>query len=653
MQATQTYANTRPSATERTWSVEILAYILLILLSLVVRLAELDAVPMTEREAVDALAAWAVVYPQTPAQPQPASNPIGFWGQLIGFSLLGGTELAARLFGLIGGMVLILMPLLFRHWIGPSRTFLFSLLLSASPVGIIASRSAEPMVWTMVLALGALWAAWRYVESPTTRRGWWLGGWGLSLILLGEGGLWVALILMGAAFLTLWWMAFNAPYELGTPGDVLLARVRGLLNGFPVAQALLLGLGLVFLLGTGFMLYPMGLGVVGNNLGATLAALWTPAHPKMPPLVGVGTVFVYELPLLIFVLAGMFGLLHLERLGFTERLGLMAFILAALFMLILQGATPAWALWLSLPLAWIASGVAQELMMDRPISIFWFNGLSDEGELFSYRYAWVKWFLGLLALALFSTLLLHLQEVGRGLLAVPTGQPLGDTVSMMFSETLGQFRYSLVWTFVTMIFFVVGFFLVASVWGNDHALQGLGLGALAFILLGGIGTGWNASVEKASHSAEYWHMAEGGVSADAPLLRRTLFDVAQRHTRGFPNLEMAIVQDENQGLRSDGLMAWLVRDFVNARWVSSIEAARGTSIVIAPYADNNNELPLGGNYVGQSFALRQRWGASQLDALDVLGWWLLRRLRPANADNLVMERAVLWLSMDVYNNVGR
>jgi hypothetical protein len=608
---------------------------------------------MSEREAVDALAAWTLVYPQTQAQAQPASNPIGFWGQLIGFSLLGGTEFAARLFGLVGGLALILMPLLFRSWLGPARVFLLSLLLAASPVGILASRGAEPMIWTMVLALGVLWAAWRYAEAPTTQRGWWLGGWGVALVLLGEGGLWVALILAGAGALALWWTAFfNAPDELGAPGDVLLARVRGLLDGFPLAQALLFGLGLVFLLGTGFMFHPPGLGVVGNNLGATLSALWTPAHPNMPLLVGLGTLLVYELPLLVFALAGLFALNHLERLGFSERLALMIFALGVLTLFVLRGATPAWALWLCLPLAWIASAVALELMVDRPISIFWFNGLSDEGELFSYRYAWVKWLLGVLAFALFATLLLHLQEVGRGLLAVPTGQPLGDTVSMMFSETLGQFRYSLVWTFVTVIFFVVGFFLVASVWGSDHALQGLGLGALAFILLGGLGAGWNASVEKADHAAEYWHIAEGGVSDDAPLLRQTLFDVAQRQTRGFPNLQIAIVQDEAQGLRPDGLMGWLTRDFVNARWVSSVEAAQGMPIMIIPYVDNNNELPLGGNYVGQSFALRQRW-TSQLEALDVLGWWLLRRLRPASADTLVTERAVLWLSIDVYNNVQR
>ncbi|MCS6835176.1 MAG: glycosyltransferase family 39 protein [Anaerolineae bacterium] len=653
MQATQTYLNASTKATGRSWSAEILAYVLLFLLALVVRLAELDAVPMTDREAIDALAAWVVVYPQTSAQPQPASNPMGFWGQLLGFSLLGGTEFAARLFGLIGGLVLILMPLLFRPWIGPSRAFLLCLLLAASPIGIIASRSAEPMVWTMVLALGALWAAWRYVEAPTTRRGLWVGAWVVSLILLGEGGLWVALILAGATSLALWWTAFNAPYELDTPGDALLARARGLLNSFPLPQALLLGLSLVFLVGTGFMLHPMGLGVVGNNLGAALAALWTPAHPNMSPLMSLGTLFVYELPLLIFVLAGTFALHHLERLRFSERLAMMAFFLGALALLIIQGATPAWALWLSLPLAWIASAIAQELMVDRPISIFWFNGLSDENELFSYRYAWVKWFLGLLALALFATLLLHLQEVGRGFLALPTGQSLGDTISMMFSETLGQLRYSLVWTFVTIIFFVVGFFLVASVWGNDQTLQGLGLGALAFILLSGLGTGWNASVEKAAHPAEYWRMAEGSVSAGAPLLRRTLFDVAQRQTRGFPNLQIAIVQDETQGLRADGLMGWLVRDFANARWVNSIEAARSAPVVIAPYTDNNNDLQLGGNYVGQSFALRQHLGASRLEALDGLGWLLLRRLRPASAETLVTDRAVLWLNMDVYNNVPR
>src|SRR5687767_12744054 len=101
---------------------EFIAYTVLILFALVLRVADLDIVPMSDAEAIQALPAYQVLNPQTPAQPQPAQSPIVFWLQMVSFALLGGDELAARLPGVFGGIVLILIPLLFRERIGRERT---------------------------------------------------------------------------------------------------------------------------------------------------------------------------------------------------------------------------------------------------------------------------------------------------------------------------------------------------------------------------------------------------------------------------------------------------------------------------------------------------------------------------------------------------
>ena len=135
---------------------------------------------------------------------------------------------------------------------------------------------------------------------------------------------------------------------------------------------------------------------------------------------------------------------------------------------------------------------------------------------------------------------------------------------------------------------------------------------------------------------------------DAYLLRETLFDLAARDTSGFPDIDLTFITDEAGIISSKGLLAWLARDFSNARFLSVAGAASGDPIIITAEGDERANS-LAGNYVGQRFLLRRKASLTDIDHWDWPVWWTQGRLAP----ELIEEEAViLWLRQDVYDGVS-
>jgi hypothetical protein len=111
-------------------------------------------------------------------------------------------------------------------------------------------------------------------------------------------------------------------------------------------------------------------------------------------------------------------------------------------------------------------------------------------------------------------------------------------------------------------------------------------------------------------------------------------------------------------LTDDPALAWLLRDFHQARVGDPSDTPASTSAVIAP--ETLGTPPLGGEYVGQGFPLRRSWwpqdlgchwttvqlGFDEVPQLDcsALAKWLLYRSNPQPPTE---ERVVLWLRQDL------
>jgi hypothetical protein len=235
----------------------------------------------------------------------------------------------------------------------------------------------------------------------------------------------------------------------------------------------------------------------------------------------------------------------------------------------------------------------------------------------------------------------HAQEVGRGLLVLPP-QALAENFSLILEPSFAMFRYSTIWTVISGLFLAMVFFISASAWGNTNTLQGFGLGVFGFMLVSGIGGGWNATVVHANQPREFWQTSQ--VSRDVLLLRETLNELAERETKGFPKINITVVLDEARGIDAHGLLAWLLRDYPNTRFVSTLTDAYQAEIVLMNAQED--EPDLGGTYVGQRFLLRYRWNVMNLPASDFPMWWMTRQVR---AGDVPQEAVVLWLRADIYN----
>jgi hypothetical protein len=131
-------------------------------------------------------------------------------------------------------------------------------------------------------------------------------------------------------------------------------------------------------------------------------------------------------------------------------------------------------------------------------------------------------------------------------------------------------------------------------------------------------------------------------NADVFLLRETLFEVADRETKGFSTMPLTIEAAQ------DSVLAWVVRDFVNTRFITDLNEARGEGVVLI----SSQVMPdLGGDYVGQDFTTGESWSLQSLSDLDMLAWWTQQKVGYDAEASHDLTTALLWLRQDVYDGL--
>jgi hypothetical protein len=617
--------------------VEWLAYAVLIVLAAVLRLAALGDVALSPAEAREALAAWRTVQPSE-APPIVPQSPLVFAVQKITFSTLGGGEFAARLGTALAGIALVALPLLFADVLGRPRALLLSALLAFSPVMIAASRDSSPSIWSLLLAGLALWGMRRY--WVTLRNGAAQQGYGIfaiaalaALALLSEPAGFLLVLALIAAFL----IAANT--EDATEGGPAL-EVRSALAGFPFVNGLAVAALTIFLIGTSFMLYPQGMGAVGELVGGAFSGFFTRDAAAMP-MAALGSSLFYELWLWIFAGVGVIAAVRGARFGFVERFGSAWLLLVLIAALLYARMDASNAVWLTVPLALLVSGMIVPLFTDNAEGLLW----SEQNAQQRVRALAVgRGIAALCMIALMFMLGLHLRVLAEALITVP-GEGLLEPISELFSRLGdGQFigaRVSVIWLSMTVLFIIVGFFLGSSVWGGTTTAQGAALGVMIFFLFTGVAGGWRIAVSGATDPVELWHMQ--ATHQSTALLRQTLLEIADRASGGEPEIPVYAM------VAPDSVVAWVLRDFRQTRFISSIDEATLQGIVILPVTPEPPNL--GGNYVGQQFVIVRGWTNTALSPYDLLAWWTLRQVRFPSRANEALEVSVLWLRQDVYNGI--
>lgn len=617
-------------------SAEWVAYGIVVFLAMVLRLAELDSVPMSQPEAEQAMR----VYPLLNGSEgeQLPDSPLMFALQAVSFTLLGVHESSSRLLTALGGVFFALTPLLFRAYLGPSRAFLWVVLLAFSPIVLMASRTSSTTIWTLFFAMVGLWALWRFrLRSARADALLGAGSFAMMVFLSGPSGPLVALTLAISATMALSWQTLAI-----ARGDQEETNALGeTFKDFPWLVASAVGGGVVFVAATLFMMYPSGLGMVGQLLETSLGGFLNPT-PSAPPAYPLWVLGFYEPFLILFAIGGYVLRSRRGELNSADRFCASWAIVALGLALVYVGGRAEYALWLVIPLTYWASYAVVDFWVHDASTFFWldddFINMSDSEYMRAIARA--KWVTALVAFILLCMLSVHFQAIGRALLALPVDANLW----FIFTDaSLIMLRYAAIWAVITILLMLIGFFVVAGFYGSKTPLQGAGLGLFAFMLITGVGSGWNAVVTHASNPLEPWHI--DAVFPDAYLLRQTLYDIAERDSRGVPLMTLYVVA-QDAVLSPTGIIGWLLRDFPNARFVNTVVAAQRQQIVLT--SDQLVQPNLGGSYVGQSFHIRSFWDNRALAWSDSLAWWTQRRIRNLEQPK---ESVILWLRQDVYNGV--
>jgi hypothetical protein len=596
-------------------SVETLAYIALLVLALVLRVAELDTVPLALTETRPALAAWHIVEPHAVGQAPVANSPWLLLLQTASFATLGGSEFSARILTVLGGLALVFSPLLFRNLLGRSRTFLLVALLTFSPVLLLSSRFSSPVVWSVVFAVAALACGLRYLRGAGAAYALLATVLFAGVIFLSEPGGYLLAVVLVLSFLAARWLSPVDDEIIDSEANaepIDMQRWRA----WPWQQGFALAAFIIFLVGTQFMLNQSGLSSIGALLGDGGRGLTVP-FPGAPPLYALIISLFYEPFLWLFAAVGLVVIWRRGMTSFIDRFFIAWTVFGVLALLLYVGAAPANALWLTIPLVGLSSRAAVELLRD------------DERNIWDTP-SWARWILALLTLGLLAIASIAGQLVARSM----ARQPLIAENLVSQLDPIGMILLMMV-----LMFFVVGFFLATNVWDSGTAGRGLLLGILIFGALTSMGAGWNAAVPNASLAFEPWHLQ--ATTGDAPSLRGTLNDVAKRETRGMHSLPIAVE------MADDGIVAWLLRDYTDATLIGAPGDTRGEKVVLLPTAPGNDapQPDLGGSYVGQDFIVTRTYDLSRLSVGNLLSWYLQRR---APSQSTPLDTVVLYLRQDVY-----
>jgi uncharacterized protein (TIGR03663 family) len=587
-------------------------WILIGVVALALRLSRLDAAPLNEAEAREALLAWHAVTGE--GMPTGDYTPSLCALNALVFALQGGgaSDAAARLWPALFGSLLALTPALLRRRIGRLPALAAGVYLALSPTALFASRQLDGAVMAAVGGMAFLGGLICFLDvgKDTGKRSWLiLSAVGLALAVTSSPSAYGSLLTLALAYLCLIavWPRAREDWSLSN----LQSAVCNLQSLGPFLLA-------VFAFSTGLGWNLAGLGAAGGLLSEWIARFSTASNPAASPF---AMLIVYEPLALSFGLGGLVWAVWRGHL-FGVLLGLWAG-LGTVLLALMPGRTPVDSLVVLLPLAMLA-GVAVDALV---------RSARERGEWLSEG-SYV-----LVVLILWGHLYLRLAHYAD-------------------PGTWDREQYLLLalLTVVLQILLAAIFSLAMRI---NAALRDVALGTGIVLLALTLSAGWGVAYVRPADPREL--LVREPTAPQVHDLVQTLRDLSWSET-GMPTTLPFTLE-----AAPDSVLAWYLRDFSAARRVERADAERiGLALVTAQRELIPPAEVLGGaEFAGQSFVLRRAWDPALIRCTwertsteserkllrcdAAVEWWLLRHTpSPPVAD----QWAVLWLRRDEESEVG-
>jgi hypothetical protein len=639
---------------------EALVYICIGVIAFVLRVVQLGGVPLSDAESYHALAALRTLDPTVPGPALQPTSPVIFAGQLLSLGVLGASEFAARLPVALAGVALVLAPALWRKQIDRLNALGFSALLALSPTAVAAARNTDGVTVTALLAMAAVWLAWRYMDAGADDRLPWAVALAVTmaamLFLAEPGGPLMALCLAGGLALVWWTSAVDVPATADGSPPPYGATVRDdtivkALRAFPWKAALVSAAVCVVVISTVLMFYPAGLGAAGEVVGGFVdgALSRTADQPFAWP---VGVLLFYEPLVWIFGLVGVFGIRSGDRMGiFLGGWALTGLLLGLLY----PSGMPAHALMMVLPLAGLASravmspifedteddetGEAIEEEDAAAENLMGWDGLGIKAP------GWALWsfiaaLVGLCAAAytnliVFSQKLIeHYQQV-LALRDESLDEAGKESIQIILSGIESELLPRGLFVGLVGVMMIILFFIVGATWSNRSAKRGVLIAVCIVLGVCALSGAAGLALYRADDARELWYLSRPDEQID--MLVETVAEGAIREA-GTPVTATVAAQ-----IPDDGALAWALRDFEALEFIKQPSAEITAPVVVLPSTEQ--EPVLGADYLGQDFVTQRDWSLSWMDAAGMPAWMLQRRTLTAPQP---VQQYVVWYRTDIY-----
>ncbi len=462
----------------------VIAGILLVAAGL--RFALLGSHPLNDHEATLALQAMAV----SRGQETMLSGEPGYLSLTAAmFFLFGVSDFMARIWPALFGSCAVLLPFLYRPWLGRKSSLWLAGFIALDPILIWASRAADGSMLAMVGLLAGI--GFLLKKKPV------LSGICLGLALVGGPEIWTGLILLGVVALV---------------GRVKFSKHdSNSLSGFTKRDWVTTGgsaVASLILISTFFLTKPVGVSAIGSSIVKFLASMGETSGTQF---LGMGIAWwLMELPVIILALWGFIeGVLRKD-----EGMGLLGvgWGLALLLAIVTPATGVIHFLWVSLPMLVLAA-----------IKVKNISGLySNENRLIFFSEAVL-----VVALVIFSFLNL-LSLVNNAYLAT--------------DET----RNRIIGTLLPVILLVALTVLLSWGWSFSSTRKGFIAGVLVLFSLLIFSNAWKAAGLGSRPQNELGHQA--GYPTGAEPLKATIADISRWNT-GFDNrIDISVVAMEQPSL---------------------------------------------------------------------------------------------------------
>jgi hypothetical protein len=562
------------------------------LLAMGLRFYQLGAAPLSDVEAGWALQALGLAHGgSVTLGPQPAY--LLLTSQL--FSIFGDTNFLARFIPALAGSLIIWLPCIFLGRSGDSRwlqragvVMAFGLVIDPGLVSV--SRQAGSLIPAMAFTLLAL-------ASFYNRRMIWAGIFSGLALLSGS------FFLQGMLILAIGWGLYRlAGRKLAVPQldeDIAEHSVPSIPTLSISAGVTAFILTLLFV-GSLFLRVPQGLGALAETIPAYVKTWVVPSG--IPLLRLPASLLVYQ-PLALIL--GLVGAIHAwfgtwedhhsrQLVAGLSIWALVAFLIPWLY----AGRQVGDLAWVIVPLwALAAIEISRSLLNDEDrFTRFVAVGLA----LLLCLFAIIGW--------------INLLSIGR----------FQVNVVVYWSIIFGAFLLGL-----------IAVLLVIAGWSARAAKPGVVLSLCILFGLQMISNTWGMAIVRQNGAQELWNVTP--TTGQADLLKQTLTDLSSWNTGLRDQLEIVVLADSPA-------LQWVLRDFPNARYETSLSYTESPPVVITK--KGADEPRLAEQYRGQDFVWLLYPGWQGVFPPDFVNWLAFRQAP------LAQDQVILWARTDVFPGGG-